>query len=163
MGSDPIYCSFARNRKWGLTPFISCPDGIALRLPRVAVEELEEPLAPREHRIVRLEQAHRRHDARPLERTEKDVVGEARTVAGDERVLHEHRPHRIERAAERRERLPRIAGELLERLPEALLARLAEVRLVLVVDLREEIEHDHAEERGVQAFQRPLIEEIGER
>src|ERR687884_368902 len=37
MGSDPIYCSFARNRKWGLTPFI-----FLLALPALAAFDLND-------------------------------------------------------------------------------------------------------------------------
>src|SRR5437016_10000539 len=65
------------------------PDRIALRLPRVAVVHLEQPLAPRIERIVGLEEPRRRHRARPLQGAEQDVVGEARPVAGNERVLHQ--------------------------------------------------------------------------
>src|SRR5436309_1047210 len=103
-----------------VTVTISGPDRIALRLPRVAVVHLEEALAPCVDRVVGLEEPLRRDDARPLERTEEDVIGKARTVAREERVLHEHRTHRIERAAERRQRALRIFPDLLERQAVAL-------------------------------------------
>src|SRR2546423_12953519 len=120
-----------------VTVTISGPDRIALRLPRIAVVHLEEALAPRVERIVGLEQPLRRDDARPLERAEEDVIGKARTVAREELVLHQHRPHRIERTAERRQRALRIFPDLLERHAVALLARLAEVGLVLRMHLVE--------------------------
>src|SRR5437773_7822152 len=120
MGTDPI---FPPSEILGSVPIYLRPYRIALRLPRVAVVHLEQPLAPRVDRIVGLEQPRRRNDARPLERAEEHVIGEARTVAGEERVLHQHRTHRIERAAKRRHRTLRILADFLERRPVALLAR----------------------------------------
>src|SRR5919201_4615061 len=114
-----------------VTIFPLRPDGIALRFPSVAVEHLQQPLAPRVDRIIGLEEPHWRHAARPLERAEENVVGVARPVAAEERVLHEHGPQRIERRAKRRERALRILPELFQRHAVALLARLAEVRLFL--------------------------------
>src|SRR5689334_802249 len=136
MGTVPILVW-----KIGTVPIYSCPDGIPLRLPRVPVEHLQEPLAPRVERIIRLEQPCRRHAARPLERAEENVVGVARPVAAEERVLHKHGPQRIERRAKRGERALRILPELLQPHAIALLARLAEVGLVLGMDLVEEVEN----------------------
>src|SRR3954465_15481095 len=102
----------------------SNPDRVALRLPGIAVEEVEHALAPGVDRVVGLEQADRRDAARPLEGAEEDVVGGAGDVAGDELVLPQARPQRLERAAEVGELLLRLGGKLLERHAEALLARL---------------------------------------
>src|SRR5260221_12553139 len=102
------------------------PNRIPLRLPRIPVVHLEQPLAPRVDRIVALEEPRRRDGARPLEGAEQDVIGEARTVAGKKGVLHQNRPERVERAAKRRHRALRIGAALLERHAQALLARLAE-------------------------------------
>src|SRR5213075_2427200 len=135
----------------------------ALRLPRIAVVHLEQPLAPCVERIVGLEEPLRRDDARPLERAEEDVISKARTVAREELVLHEHRPHRIERTAKRRQRALRIFPDLLERHAVALLARLAEVGLVLRMHLVEELEDDDLHDERMQRLYRPLREEVGER
>src|SRR5690242_8845455 len=95
------------------------PHRKTLSLARVAAEEVEQLLAPGEHRVVGLEQANRAHDARPLEGAEQDVVGVARAVAAEERVLHQRLAHRRERMAERRQRALRVAAVLLERHAEA--------------------------------------------
>src|SRR5258706_14206918 len=97
------------------------PDWIPFCLPREAVEEVEHALAPRVHRVVGLEQADGRYAARPLERAEQDVVGVARAVAAEERVLHEPRPRHLEHAAEVCEPLLRLGAGVLEPPAQALL------------------------------------------
>src|SRR5437879_5557824 len=124
--------------------------GGGARAAREASMGVEQALSPREQWVVGLEQLLRRHDARPLEAAEEDVVGEARPRSADPRLLGHDLARGIERLAQRRDRLLRIGAELLERHAEALLARLAEIRLVLLVDRREKIEDDDAHDRGIQ-------------
>src|SRR3954469_19706010 len=120
-----------------VTIFPSRPDRIALGAPRVASEKLQDALAPRVHRIIGLEQAHRRHAARPLERAEEDVVGIAWPAARQERIAHQHFARRLEGAAHPHPAPFGTAKNPLERHAEALLARGAEVGLVLLMHDRE--------------------------
>src|SRR6185503_17963618 len=110
-----------------VTVTISRPHRVALRLPRIPAEEVQHPLAPLVEGIVGLEQAQRRHRARPLEGAEHYVIAEARSLAAEEARLHQRRPQRLECAAELGEPLLGIGADFLEAPAEALLARLAKV------------------------------------
>ena len=72
----------------------------ACRLAAHAVEQVEHALAPGMDRIVLLQQLQRGGDARPQEGAGQGVVGIGRLLAGQELLLLQDAPRRLEHGAE---------------------------------------------------------------
>src|SRR5689334_9560168 len=71
-----------------------------LRLAAHVVEQVEHALAPAVDGIVGLQQFEGRGDARPQERAGQGIIGIARMVATQERLLLQHPPRRLQHSAE---------------------------------------------------------------
>src|SRR3984885_14912588 len=127
------------------------------RVPRQAVETIEQAVSPQPDRIALFEERKRTDAPCPLERAEHGVISVERLIAGEERLRHQRPPQRSKIGAKGRKLRLAIGDEILKRHPDALLARRPKIVAVLFRDAIKDIQRDERENRTDQAISHARI------
>lgn len=125
--------------------------------------QLQTALEPVRDRIVILDKAKRRYDARPLEDAGHDVIGEERPLPAQEWLPLDHGAQGDERIAKRLKPLLAPPGDILKRATEARLAGLAEIGLVIFFQNRVYLRQKRSTDKRDKRCIGPFLDETGQR